>query len=380
MADRDGLKKFLTRTLTEQQKTLIIIGFASALYFPLVFLGYGSHCDSHLVINTAQTLIEAHKYVPSRTPGYFVHEASTALLFMLGGSLLTNLGTMAMSLLTIYFFIKTCGYHSIPHRHLLAILLIIHPLYWVNSTCTIDYVWALALILIGYTLWNRKNYVGAGVLLGLSIGTRLSSILFVIAFAVSSFLTRETGRKEILLTAIISIGIGALLYIPSFVWAGYSLRFLTYAIGDWDWIGYLARFVYKNIYFWGLQTALALLFLAPWMIKRIKRDIQSEYKDIVVLSILVIVSFEALYLKVPLKPEYLLPMLPFALMLLGISLKKHGRIILLLILIQFSYNLINFNIAHVDNPNNATTFWIGLWVEWGYLITDVFNRLKMMII
>ena len=137
-------------TLTELNKTRLIILFAFTLYFPLTFLGYGTDCDSELVINTAKRIAEEDRYVPSRLPGYFVHEFSTAILYTLGGSFLSNVGTMIMSLLTIYFFIRVCQYHDIPHKYLLAIFLILHPLYWVDSTCTIDYMWALALLFVAH--------------------------------------------------------------------------------------------------------------------------------------------------------------------------------------------------------------------------------------
>ncbi|MCX5702955.1 MAG: hypothetical protein NT066_00425, partial [Candidatus Omnitrophica bacterium] len=102
----------------ERNKTISVILFAFLLYLPLVFLGYGSEAgyyDSRSVINTAKTLIQQHIYIPSRYPGSIVHELITTLLFMIGGNLLSNLGTLVMSLLLIYFFIKICEYHDIPH-------------------------------------------------------------------------------------------------------------------------------------------------------------------------------------------------------------------------------------------------------------------------
>jgi hypothetical protein len=364
-------------TLTERKKTLLIILFAFTLYFPLTFLGYGTDCDSESVMKTAKRIAENDRYIPSRLPGYFVHEFSTAILFKLGGSFLSNVGTMFMSLLTIYFFIQICQYHDIPHKYLLALFLILHPLYWVNSTCTIDYMWALALLFAGYMFLKKKNYVLAGILTGLSVGTRLSSVVFVVALLTSYVLAREPDKDKVIFSVIISVMVGAVLYLPSFVYVGGNLKFLTYDMGQMNWFGRVARFVYKNIYFLGLQTFVALLFTVPFIVRGFKQNYK-DYKNILIFSLLIIAGFEAMYLKLPLEMTYLLPMLPFVLILLGICLKNNIKAIIFLLVVQFSYNFININVARPDVPNFATSATLGLWLEWGRLVTDIINRLSML--
>ena len=39
------------------------------------------------------------------------------------------------------------------------------------------------------------------------------------------------------------------------------MDFLTYSIGEWAWQSYVARFVYKNLYFFGLQTVVVMLVI-----------------------------------------------------------------------------------------------------------------------
>jgi hypothetical protein len=46
--------------------------------------------------------------------------------------------------------------------------------------------------------------------------------------------------------------------------------------------------------------------------------------------------------------------------------------------VQFSYNFININVARPDVPNFATSATLGLWLEWGRLVTDIINRLSML--
>jgi len=126
-----------------------LIVLAALLYIPLAFLGYGSDSDSFNVVRTGQYYVETLDYIPSRLPGYFVHEVFVYFLNLAGGSLLSNLGSVAMALLLLVSFNRVCRILQVPHPNLLTLILIVHPFVWVNAASTIDYLWALELALIG---------------------------------------------------------------------------------------------------------------------------------------------------------------------------------------------------------------------------------------
>jgi hypothetical protein len=90
---------------------------------------------------------------------------------------------------------------------------------------------------------------------------------------------------------------------------------------------------------------------------------------------LCIVVFEALFLKVPLENEYLLPMLPFALILIGVLLRDRRKALIGLVCVQLSYAMININLARPDQENHATDATVGLWIEPGYVVHDTRKRL-----
>jgi hypothetical protein len=92
--------------------------------------------------------------------------------------------------------------------------------------------------------------------------------------------------------------------------------------------------------------------------------------------LLVILFFELLFLKVPLENEYLLPMLPFLLILAGKVFGKRKILLYSLFFLILSYNFINFNFIKVDNENNATYGKIGLFIENGYLLNDIEKRIN----
>ena len=361
----------------ERRKTIAVILLAFILYFPLTFLGLGSDCDSYNLMNSVQSLAQKHVYMPSRYPGNPVHELLVTLLYVLGGSLLTNLGSLVMSLVVIYFFLKICEYHNIAHRYLLAIFMIIQPLYYVASTYTIDYLYALGFLFIGYMLLTKKRYISAGIFWGLAIGARMSSSFFVIVWLFTYLRNEEPDRNKCLLSVIISAVIGASFFILPFWYAGCTFAFFTNYMGYWNWIGHLSRFVYKNIYFWGLQTSLMFLFILSLIIKSLKRNYEPGYKNIITACVLMIIFYEAFFLGMPGDKSYLIPMLPFVLILLGIALKQYKSVLILLIAVQISYNFININIARPNVPDNATAITAGLWFERGYLVNDIIERVKI---
>lgn len=353
---------------------------AFILYAPLIFLGYGSDNDTYGVLDAGKYFLETGLYVPSRNPGCIVHEGSTLLLSRIGGSILTNLGTLIMSMIAVGSFLYICERFAVPHYKYLTVLMIIHPLYWVNSTCTIDYLWALGFILAGFALCLDHRYALAGVLMGLAIGSRLSSFILV-GGILALFLLRDREHRRQLYGGILLTGlIGGLCYVPSCASYNWTLDFLTPGIGGpqlWTPHARLGRFFYKNIYFWGLPATIFLSVVIFLSIKNYQNLLDKKWFDLSALSLLMILSYEALFLKYPVESEYFIVMLPFCLFLIGIGLKEHPKIILTLAILSASYNFVNFNIAKPDVPGQATTGTFGFWIEKGYLIDDSEQRFHL---
>src|ERR1700674_3133923 len=84
----------------KQFKLLAVLFLLPAM--PLAFLGYGSDNDSYGELEAG--VLTWTQGIPSmsRNPGYWLHEGVTFILNQLGGSLLVNIGTIIISLLTLY--------------------------------------------------------------------------------------------------------------------------------------------------------------------------------------------------------------------------------------------------------------------------------------
>ena len=364
---------------------LKLILFAAFLaYLPFTFLGYGSDNDSYGVIFvTAKAFYTRGVYVPSRYPGYPVHETATAALNYCGGSFLSNFGTLLISLFGLFCFYRICEFYQIRNRLLILAAVAVHPLYLVNSTSTIDYVWAVGLFLSGFYLYRVKDrYFAAAVLFGLSFGCRLSSFLLVFTFFLTevifhfkAFVTDWRRVGAAVLTNIVAVAC----YFGCFVFAGYNLSFLTYYIGDWTYFQYLVRFIYKNVYFWGLPAFLLLAALVLLTLIRARK--RGEFgqnwwanREIYFFSTVTVILVELLFLKVPLEEGYLLPALPFGLLLINLLFGQNVKTWTAFLILLATFNLVNFNLLKADEENNAKSARIGFFIEKGYSWADIKKR------
>ena len=337
-------------------------------------MGPGSDADSFRVLNSGATLLWHHLYVPSRPPGCFPYEALTGILYAFGGTVATNLATVAMSIALLASFLRICEHFEVPHRLLLAATIAIHPIYCASSSSTIDFIWALGCFFIGFSMLLKPRYVAAAAMLGLAVGIRLSSVLLVAPLLVWE-LAKKRHDLRMWLAAILATAIGVACYVPAFLHAGNSMSFLTYYVGDWSVAEYVGRFIYKNIYFWGLPAAIFLVAISPAILRGLSRA-DRKFSGLILFSAIVMVAFEALFLKLPIQRAYLLPMLPFVLILFAIAFRDRRMLVAIAILI-FSYDFVSLNLARPDVRDHAARATIGLFVERGYLFDDAARRLEL---
>ena len=363
------------KTILGNPKTPVIL--AVLLYLPLTFMGYGIDVDSFRVIEAGKNFLASADYVPSRNPGYVVHEMSSWLLNWLGGSLLANIGTLLLSILAIVSFISICENLNLPNRKPAYYLLIFHPFFWFNSTCTIDYVWALGFFMAGFSLLFSRKYFFAGLAFGLSIGSRLASFIAVGGIILFFLFRDRKSWKHFSITIITTALLGFSFYILPLDFTGWELRLFKASVGSPDyWSTWLrtGRFIYKNIYFWGLPVILFFIFLFFNLIKRSENPVKGGNKWLLIFSLLVITGYEFLFFRFPIAPEYLLASLPFWLFILMIIMKDKKLLMGILLLLVIISNFLSINIAKPDQPSHATDAEYGLWLEKGYLLQSINTR------
>lgn len=359
-----------------ERKVLVLV---LLLYLPFIFLGYGSDVDTFRVLDAGRNFLATADYVPSRRPGYLVFEMAVYALDQVGGSLLVNLGTLFWGLAAIDSFLRICRRHVLANSGLLAAILAVHPLFLYNATVSIDYIWAVSMLLIGFDLLERDRFEWAGLALGLSIGCRFSSVIVAAALFAYAFLCQPAKRGQIFVSGLLSILIAALAYLLPWDFAEWRPSFWVVSAGAaelWTPEMLIGRFLYKNLYFWGIPAGLCLFFLLWGAIRGIRQHKEPGALGLAGLCSVVILLSEILFLRFPIETEYLLPTLPFWLLLLGMGVRS-TRLLRIFLVCVLMYNFININLARPDQPGQASQASFGIWVEPGYFLQELSMRWKL---
>src|SRR5262249_21310523 len=144
-------------------------GAFSILYvlsrLPWMDLGYGTDPDACREVLTGEYFWRTGQHDPSRLPGYHLQEFVTITLFR-AGCVRTNLSTVLVSLLGVWFFARIVAKLDIKPSWLLVCAFAFTPLLWINSMTTLDYMWALTAVLGAYLLLLKDRPLLAGIALG----------------------------------------------------------------------------------------------------------------------------------------------------------------------------------------------------------------------
>lgn len=368
--------KFKTFFKDADHKILLL---AFCVYLPFIFLGYGSDYDSYNVIWAGENFVETLDYVPSRVPGFFVYEFITFFINRVGGSILTNLASMGMSLLILKYFMHFCKVNQVPHYRLLALIFMVHPYYLVNSTCTMDYLFSFGFAFLGLMKFNDHKYFAAGVLMALGIGSRLTTGLVVGTFFLWVFISQKENRGKIILSGLITACLTVLFYVPSLDFAEWDFAYFSPSVGTevyWTPILRIGRFLYKTIYFWSPPVIFVLAWGVVRLIARRREWPQTSYKHLPYTSAALILVIQSFYIYIPTEPAYMIPTIPFWLILMGIAFADKKKMLTILLVLVVLSNFVSINVARPDKVNQATDAQYGLWVEPGHLVKDVKKRIE----
>ncbi len=278
-------------------------------------LGFGADADAWRVAITDRWLWAHHAYYPSRLPGYPVHELVSALLIP-GGWLATNSATMVVSLVGVFLFAAIVKRRAPGVQGLLTLTFAFTPLLWINSTVTMDYMWALTFLLASYLLLLQRRFVPAGIALGVAAGCRLTIIAFLGPFLLILLHDREV-RAAVRLTAA-SLLSAAVVFTP--VWWRYGLRMFDFA--DWrpTW-GEVARTLgveAGSLLTFGSLVLILLLSLPQ--IRRVPALIRRDGHLAGWLAAVLLIF--AVFMRLPLEEAYLIPAVPFAFLAMARILRR----------------------------------------------------------
>lgn len=279
---------------------------------PFINHGYGTDPDAWRVALTAQYLRDTGDYYPSRLPGYPLHEfITTGISEIHEGWIWTNLSTVLISLVGIYFFACLAKKLELPNRGILTLGFAFAPLLWINSATTMDYMWALTFIMGAYlSLLHSQSQLG-GLSLGLAAACRLTSLYTMPLFWL--YLWRTGKRGEIRHFTFTALAI---------VLAAYTLVLMTYGLNFLNFFDqrvYVEEFVKRlgkdGLGIIGATVVVAAIVLSWDRLRSFPRDLR--HNPDVLLWTLAIALYFISYTRLPHEIAYLIPLFPFGFFLMA---------------------------------------------------------------
>ncbi len=335
---------------------------------PMLNLGYGADSDAWRVAITARWLWAHHEYLPSRLPGYPLHELSAALLIG-GGWLATNTATMLVSLAGVFLFAAILRRCAVEPKGLLTLTFAFTPLLWINSTVTMDYLWAQTGVLAAYLLLLHRRPALAGVALGVAAGFRLVSLAFLGPFLLILLRERAFGAAGRLTVAALTAA--AIVFAPE--WTRYG----TYMFGFADWRptwGEFARTLGVEAGSLLTSGGLALIALLSLpQLRRLPRLIRRDGHFAAWLAAVLVIT--AVFVRLPLEEAYLIPAVPFAYLVMARLLRRPALVAACAVIVAGGF--VDVYTAHPVGWSDPRAIWY-LRPEQGRVLVDRELRVQRM--
>jgi hypothetical protein len=287
---------------------------------PFLYDGYGIDSDCWSVAITAKNIASTKLYEASRFPGYPVQEIISSF-FYTGKYFSLNFLTALISTVGILFFALFLRTLHFRQPLLAAATLAFVPVIFIESTTSIDYMWALSFILISMYYTSRHRPMLAGLFLGIAIGCRITSGAMLLPFAIMSLRGNSVPENitRIAKLVVVTLITGALLYLPVYLKYGWS--FFSYYDTPYPSIPTVLYKFFVGV--WGvvgsaaMLVAVGLLLLPDSHIARkylFPRSVNEKY---VIAWLIAIDLYIIAYLRLPMESGYLIPIVPFVILIFG---------------------------------------------------------------
>ena len=318
--------------------TVVIIVYA-LIHLAYIGIGFGEP-DAWRNGLAAWEIGQGQGYSPNRFPGFPVVEFSFGGLARLFPPehlwIYTNSLTLLISLIGMLVYYRILILHQITHPLLTLLGLYGIPVIFVNAASSMDHLWTMTFLLVTYwLLWKGKPALGS-VFLALSIGCRISAVLFLIPFSFflfsnpGMFTRKKAVQGSLCLLSAAVISLLGYLYINLIVYPGFYYFQQLSLPRDYLRSGY---YLLQEIF--GLPGTLFLLVC--FLIRR--KDFPPWNWESFMLAMMICLSL-VLFVYRPEKAAYWIPVLPF----LGIWMSRwlKGVSLYLLTVLIILNNIISF--------------------------------------
>lgn len=320
----------------------VLAGTVLLTRLPFIFSGYGIDGDAWRVADAAFRIAETGSYVASRLPGYPLYEYLAALLYPLGAVALNTVSAL-MSLAAVLFFASILRRLGCRDVLLPSIAFALTPAFHINSVSAMDFSVGLALMLGSLYCTLDRRYLLAGLLLGMAVGSRMTWGAMLLPLMILAFAEENGFRRRHFILPLATLIVGGLWYLPplfTYGWEFFSFADmfppLIYAlylptVGFWGTIGVVA-----------LSTLVLLRVLAGKNVPA-ERSLSLDFsvgsvgrdRGVPIASGVAVLLYLIAFIRLPHDASYLLPTLPFVLILLAAWLGRR-RFLLLCIALSIS--------------------------------------------
>jgi hypothetical protein len=351
----------------------LVAALVGLVYLPFTLLGYGNDVDVANVLRAGRSWLDGD-YQISRRPGSTPVELVSAFLDRIGGSVLVNLVSVTFAVVALAALGRILRREGVPRPGLAVLLLALHPWFWVAATSLADFTWALGLLLAGVDCAQRDKRLVAGVLFGLGIGARASTVLLVVAWLVAEQLAARGHRppaRAVAATVIPTLAVAVVCFLPP--WFDQSgVDMLEAGLPPSSPVVQVGRWAIKNVAVVGV-TGLVVL-LAGW--RHLAVAARGWRRSAAVrFGVIGLVVSQVGFLRLPLKPGHLIPAVACVALVVGVAGRRSERWVWALVASQVVHAVVAVRIAEPDRIDEATGGRFQPAIVAGVLVNDVQCRL-----
>ncbi|MCU1351117.1 MAG: hypothetical protein JWM05_326 [Acidimicrobiales bacterium] len=357
-------------------------GLAAVAALPLLLLGPGNDLDVGNVFRSGRSIARHLSYTPSRPPGALAHETAVGILDLLGGPVLTNLSSLLMAIVAGVALFQLLRREGVgPVGLVAAAVMVLNPWFVIAATSTADYVWGLALVLLAAHALRDRHPALAGVLGALAIACRLGSGLLLVAMLLAELGEGPEARRRVRTTALVTAGASVLVFVPSFLSAGMSLKFAQNDFSSASPLVLAGRTLVKDLLLLGPLGSLIAVAAVPAVVAAV-RGWRTSW--LVRFAVPGLVLSQLLFLRFPWKEAHLLPCLLCGAILLGVAVDQRVRetgggwarralpfLLPALVVSQLLYAVVRIDVIAPNHPGDATGGKPALGVGAGPVLVDV---------
>ena len=299
----------------------LIILFICFLFGTIISLNsnYGYDYDIYRILKTFINIKINGVYIPSRGSGGPIGELLIGFFAWIGGSKLSNLFSFLMFIGSILIYPFVFEHKPSFNKYLLFICLCItSKVLFFDNTTSMDYSVALFFLIFGCLLKARfVNLPFASIFIALSIGTRISFVIFLIpvSFFLSDSFKNDYSQNiyqkiSFLFSSFLA---SSFIYFPIWFISNLELDFIVTQGPENGIINFLARAIYKSLYTIGFaQISILFLFSLKFITKnnlnyQFFKTIFNKLK--INFNVIIIIINLAIFIRYPFELSYLQPAL-----------------------------------------------------------------------